>query len=752
MATTMTPPDPQHLHNVTAFTFLKDDIYPWVYSYSIESLVNRISDRFPCGKRQYTTMIIKNAGIIENVSTNKEEFINLTHDYNYLSYYYDYSHSYFYCNQSLLNGLKRALDISPPGAFILVLSSGSIVDYNNTVLLNEIYRLLAEKKSQVFFMVYEHCAIGDLQEKVFNEISSQSFGQFVRVPLYYIGQAVSGLDLFLTKPTDSSLRILNLNLNVSGKHEEGFNITTSLTYLLIMTSGDVNITLIDPSGLDSSGKYKHTNQVTDDNLRFVRMLTVFIFLTGKCSHSDCHLNATCEEFGGYQECTCKDGFKGDGYVCYDIDECEDYWSNQCFYSYCENSIGSYSCSCYSGFELTQRKDCIDIDECSSEYLNDCHPLAVCKNEFGSYSCFCPYGYFGDGRYCEINECQQETPCDPNIECIKKNGSYTCNDPCSNHTVLNEPWRKPHFESSYYDYWYNCDYLLNGWFRFQGKTNQKIIEHCVSEYNCGTQSPMWLNDTHPTPEEGIVNRFACASWSNDCCMWSHPILIKACPGEFFVYKLQGTPGCNMAYCVESDLHPLNCSSVKCSSDEECRTVNGVSGCYCNNDSEMDSIMDSDYPLPDLTCGSQVIRLSYSKCLLERMGSDTSTIHLRDSSCKAFTERAHISLVAIEMLPKKGHCGAELIMSMASDNFEELMAVIVNCQSVSDTKNDSLQVELSVLRDDQQVTREQVTKVQNWINHTVDITQLISEEVNLLKKQAVLDEYGHVWIGHYWRYRR
>ncbi|OCT64259.1 hypothetical protein XELAEV_18045361mg [Xenopus laevis] len=339
--------------------------------------------------------------------------------------------------------------------------------------------------------------------------------------------------------------------------------------------------------------------------------------TGECSNSDCHPNATCEEFGGYQECTCKKGFRGDGIQCYDINECEDYWLNRCN-GYCENTEGSYNCSCYSGLKYTE-EGCVDIDECSSKDLNNCHPLALCLNYWSWYSCRCPYGYFGDGYFCEVNECQQGTPCDPNTECIKYKGHYTCSDPCSNHTVLDEPWRsldnKPPGYYYYYDYyWYHCDNYLSGWYRFQGKTDQKIPEYCIAEQRCGTSSPIWLNGTHPIEEDGIVNRTTCSNWG-DCCNWRSSVSIKACPGDFYVYKLTGTPSCNSAYCV-------------------------------------------DFPLPKLTCSTSLMRLSYRKCLLEKMGMDTSTVHLKDNGCKAYIEREDMQMVKIDMVPQRGFCGGQI----------------------------------------------------------------------------------------------
>ncbi|XP_053326744.1 uromodulin-like [Spea bombifrons] len=688
-----TPASVQHNcieREATSFTLLTDNIYPWSYIYAIGRLVLRVSDRYPCGVRQYRAIKLNNTNVTENAVTTKMGFLSTIDNYNFwdvydsfFSYYNDYNYyEQQYCKQSLLLGLKKALDDSPAGAFILVISSGSMADSNDTVLLNQIFHLLEEKKSQVFFVVYNRCNISSTAESIFNEIASRSFGHIISVDDFSISQVVYGLDLYLAKPLNS-LRIMNKNLNTNGVHTDVFNVT-SLAYLLITTGGNANFTLADGTGnrVEYEQVLSHVKgrsylvrnpisgnwyiEITNKGNSSVKVLGFTdLFIVGKCSNYECHPDATCEEFGGYQQCTCRQGYKGDGKVCHDIDECEDYWVHNCNFGNCINYIGSYNCSCYNGFVYEEGLGCVDIDECASAELNDCHPLAVCKNELGWYTCSCPSKYFGDGRYCEVNECAQENnTCFSNADCIKTFGSFSCVDPCFSYTVLAEEWRLTSGRN--YSQWYNCDYYLDGWYRFQGKHDHRIPEHCIPEYSCGTDSPMWINGLHPTTEEGIVNRTVCASWSGNCCMWSSSILIRSCPGGFYVYKIKGTPNCNLGYCVEPQLSELNCSTAHCSPDEECTKVNGVSDCHCKDesyDNGLDSNFNSNYLMPELKCGSNQIILSYSKCILERNGFDTSTIHLRDRSCTSYTERWDKSYVRIEMLPRSGSCGAQLLVNQS-----------------------------------------------------------------------------------------
>lgn len=91
----------------------------------------------------------------------------------------------------------------------------------------------------------------------------------------------------------------------------------------------------------------------------------------ECSESGlnmCSPSANCNNLLGTYACSCKEGFKGDGYMC-------------------EGTL----------FTFTRIIKNIDIDECTA---NPCHPQAECENLLGSFKCSCPSGFTGDG----IKEC------------------------------------------------------------------------------------------------------------------------------------------------------------------------------------------------------------------------------------------------------------------------------------------------------------------------------------------------------------
>jgi len=91
---------------------------------------------------------------------------------------------------------------------------------------------------------------------------------------------------------------------------------------------------------------------------------------------------------------------------------------------CNNTIGSFICTCGSGYQLDEnRMNCsgkiwidfeqqlsdvdsvytvlsmyADINECERDEDN-CHQNANCTNTEGSYTCSCNLGYTGDGVTC-----------------------------------------------------------------------------------------------------------------------------------------------------------------------------------------------------------------------------------------------------------------------------------------------------------------------------------------------------------------
>ncbi|KAL2103917.1 hypothetical protein ACEWY4_000785 [Coilia grayii] len=136
---------------------------------------------------------------------------------------------------------------------------------------------------------------------------------------------------------------------------------------------------------------------------------------------------TCENTPGSYQCSCTTGFRltSDGKNCEDVNEC---LNNPCGQE-CANIYGSYQCYCREGYHL--REDghtCDDIDECSQSMGHLC--AFKCVNVEGSYQCACPeYGYTmsPNGRSClDIDECTTGTHnCSLTETCYNIQGDHRC---------------------------------------------------------------------------------------------------------------------------------------------------------------------------------------------------------------------------------------------------------------------------------------------------------------------------------------
>ncbi|CAB3985052.1 fibulin-1-like isoform X1, partial [Paramuricea clavata] len=139
----------------------------------------------------------------------------------------------------------------------------------------------------------------------------------------------------------------------------------------------------------------------------------------ECLSSPCGYNATCNNIVGSFNCSCKQGFEGDGLNCSDVNEC---LSSPCGYNAtCHNTVGSFNCSCKQGFE-GDGLSCSDVNECLS---SPCGYNATCNNTVGSFNCSCKQGFEGDGLNCsDVDECLS-SPCGYNATCNNTVGSFNC---------------------------------------------------------------------------------------------------------------------------------------------------------------------------------------------------------------------------------------------------------------------------------------------------------------------------------------
>uniref|UniRef100_A0AAZ3SXA2 ZP domain-containing protein n=1 Tax=Oncorhynchus tshawytscha TaxID=74940 RepID=A0AAZ3SXA2_ONCTS len=353
----------------------------------------------------------------------------------------------------------------------------------------------------------------------------------------------------------------------------------------------------------------------------------------------CHPHATClasllnneveVESSSFKlvTCNCKSGFVGNGITCYDLKLC-----------------AGGSC-CHQGYSWSTELGCVDVDECS---LPDqpCSPPQVCENTPRSFNCLGPpeddlHFSPGDSRSVQF-QCGGRQ-CPVGEDCISVGGTSYCADPCQHYTVLNDAWRSTNNNGNVNGE--HCDQSINwqGWYRlFLGDTSVQMPERCVERYMCGTAAPMWLTEPHPQLLDGVVQRGVCGHWFSECCHFrENPIHVKACYGNYYVYKFVPPTQCNLAYCA---------GIVQCSDDK----INWR--CERKDQKFIHISLFCVFLALELVCGRNFIQVGLQMVNLEAGRLDPSSGHLADPSCSAHQEANGTVWYQVER--REGRCGNTL----------------------------------------------------------------------------------------------
>ncbi|XP_019614494.1 PREDICTED: uncharacterized protein LOC109462395 [Branchiostoma belcheri] len=261
----------------------------------------------------------------------------------------------------------------------------------------------------------------------------------------------------------------------------------------------------------------------------------------ECSNANGGCDHMCTNTMGSFQCSCVTGFtlNVDSHSCNDVDECT--VGNAGCHQNCNNIIGSYWCSCGTGYRLnSDGHTCDDVNECSNGN-GGCDQ--TCTNFIGSSLCSCHDGYSldSDGFTCnDLDECATVNGgCVQN--CTNNIGSFQCS--CSDGYRLNSDGFSCDDENE-------CDTGNGGC--DQNCTNSIGSFHC----SCGIGYD--LND----------DGFSCNDV--DECLTANGGCEQICNNTISSFECS----CHTGYILHSD-------GLACDDIDECETANGGCGQFCTN---------------------------------------------------------------------------------------------------------------------------------------------------------------------------
>ncbi|XP_002732605.2 uncharacterized protein LOC100375064 [Saccoglossus kowalevskii] len=323
----------------------------------------------------------------------------------------------------------------------------------------------------------------------------------------------------------------------------------------------------------------------------------------KETDNNCHKqHGECVNTDGSYLCICIKGYTGDGFNCFDINECElpddhDNADNCDTNADCINTMGNFTCECHTGYQLNGTT-CDDDNECDAN--DTCLDIneAICVNLPGTYSCGCDNGYRGDGiNYCDdIDECR-ETPDICHIDAICNNtaGSYYCeckngfhvngtecqdDDECAgtlHGCAVNATCKNTHGS-------YGCQCLQG--FTGDGKDCTDIdecaqnLDECAEEANC--LNTIGSVDCHCFKGyEGngtvCIDVDECLQGANNTCVHVHATCDNL-PGTYTCGCKTGYEGNGMTHC--KDTNECDEGLYTCHADAICVNTEGSYECHCN----------------------------------------------------------------------------------------------------------------------------------------------------------------------------
>ena len=127
--------------------------------------------------------------------------------------------------------------------------------------------------------------------------------------------------------------------------------------------------------------------------------------------------------------------------------------------------------------------------------------------------------------------------------------------CMNAINLTESWRLDHSgrKITPSNGGYNCDTesMINAgrpWFRFSGNAGNKLLDHCVPIWSCGTYVTMWSNSTMPD-KVGVVTPITVYGNLGRCTNYPKKSSVMRCSSRAndYVYRYDDNDHCSLGFC-------------------------------------------------------------------------------------------------------------------------------------------------------------------------------------------------------------
>ncbi|KAK3597248.1 hypothetical protein CHS0354_005007 [Potamilus streckersoni] len=300
---------------------------------------------------------------------------------------------------------------------------------------------------------------------------------------------------------------------------------------------------------------------------------------GRCEDID-ECNATigvctqiCNNTYGSYKCSCNQGYRNQAGsdICQDVNECLD-GTNNCD-QICNNYFGGYNCSCYDGFVFNNTKrrcEAAGTAPVGCEALN-CNGTAGCTtDEHGNATCFCKKGFqlsLDQNACVDINECQLAL-CEH--DCTNTDGGFFCS--CFNGYILDAN----SFSCKHVD---ECqDPELN--------TCQQSCQNDAGGFSCSCYSG-YVQSKNDTKLCQDINECADRKTNrcSDNCTNVNGGYICSCPAGYRLDNDERTCiACDAFHYGPNCSLPCNCGigAVKCDPVNGCLCKTGWKGANCDKD--------------------------------------------------------------------------------------------------------------------------------------------------------------------------